>query len=87
MDRITEVQFRQVRQTEAQAVELRRLLDSKKLTDWDQGKLRALALHAPMAEHQEATSKLQRMADKRREKAKAGKQSGDDDGFKSIVGW
>jgi hypothetical protein len=85
---MAEVHSRVIRQTEEQKQELRRLLDAPKLSQWDQGRLRALAQRAPEREHREALNKLQRMADKRRAKREANAgQQGDDD-FKSIVpGW
>jgi hypothetical protein len=73
---------RVIRQTEEQKQELRRLLDARKLSALDQGKLRALAQHAPAREHQEALDKLQRIADRRR--ARRESQPGDAD--KSVAG-
>ena len=71
-----ETRFRVTRQTPEQAAELRRLLDAKRLSGWDQGRLRALAQHAPQREHQEALEKLGRMADSR--KAKRARQASGD---------
>jgi hypothetical protein len=60
--------MRVVRQTEEQKQELRRLLDAPKLSQYDQGRMRALAQRAPEREHREALNKLERMADNRRAK-------------------
>jgi hypothetical protein len=73
---MAEMSSRVVRQqTEEQRAELRRLLDAPKLTQWDQGRLRALAQRAPEREHREALAKLERIADNRRAK-REGNQAG-----------
>jgi hypothetical protein len=85
---MAEVVLRVVRQTEAQAAELRVLLDSPNLSAWDRGRLRALGQLAPEREHQAVLHKLAALAD-RDAKAKAKKaaaKQGDDDGFKSLLG-
>src|SRR6266511_4453759 len=87
--RMTEVKMRFVRQTQAQAAELRQLLDAPKLSAWDRGRMMALATCAPEQQHQEALAKLEKARLKREAKRAAGQQGGakkdDDDGFVSIV--
>jgi hypothetical protein len=79
---MAEVSSRVIRQqTEEQRAELRRLLDAPKLSQWDQGRLRALAQRAPDREHREALNKLERIADNRRAKREA---SGDN--LPSVLG-
>ncbi len=90
---MTEVKMRFVRQTQAQAAELRQLLDAPKLSAWDRGRMMALATCAPEQQHQEALAKLEKARLKREAKRAAGQQGGkkggakkdDDDGFVSIV--